>query len=126
MLKNKCLLGWLLKTPKASIVIFVFNKDFKLSKMVYHYFSRKSHRLKKKRRNRCHKTKLGNQDLVLIGAKNEIWPHFTYCAYSKQLLMQQRCTFWGSYLQNCRLTLYIVVYKCLRKCGSSHNVSRNV
>ena len=31
----------------------------------------------KKRRNKCHKTKLGNRYLVHIGKKNEIWPHFT-------------------------------------------------
>ena len=30
-----------------------------------------------KRRNKCHKTKLGNRYLVHIGKKNEIWPHFT-------------------------------------------------
>ena len=101
--------------------------------MVHPYFSRISCRVKKKRRNGCHKTKLGNRHLVLIGEKNEIWPHFTYWVYSKQLVLtlwlkkyiciQRWRTFWGSYLQRLQVS---IMYSSYRKCGSCHNVSKNV
>ena len=108
---------------------------FKSNKMVYPYFSRISYRLKKKIRNGCHKTKLGNRHLELISEKNEIWPHFTYWAYSKQLLLTLQlkkkifsddALFEGVFCKDCRLTLCTVIYKRLRKCESCHNVSRNV
>ena len=109
-------------------------QDFKSNKMVPPYFSRISHRLKKKRRSGCHKTKLGNRHLVLIVEKNEIWPHFTCWAYSKQLLLMLRlkkifnddALFEGAVCKDCRLTSCTVVYKRLKKSGSCHNVSRNV
>ena len=102
--------------------------------MVHPYFWRISYWLKKKRRKGCPETKLGNRHLVVIGEKDEVWSHFTYWAYSGQLLQLLRlkkkkkfdddALFEGTICKDCRLTLCTVVYKRLRKCGSCHNVSR--
>ena len=104
--------------------------------MVHPYFWRISYWLKKKRRKGCPETKLGNRHLVVIGEKDEVWSHFTYWAYSGQLLQLLRlkkkkkfdddALFEGAICKDCRLTLCTVVYKRLRKCGSCHNVSRNM
>ena len=136
MLKNKCFFSLLLKILKPSIVIFVFYKYLVTSFQTLNQtnFSTISYRLKKERTNGCQKTKLGSRYLVLIGEKNEIWPHFTYWPYSKQLLLMLRlktifiddALFEGAICQDFRLTLYTVVSKRLRKCGSCHIVSRNV
>ena len=108
--------------------------------MVHPYFWRITYWLKKKRRKGCPETKLGNRHLVVIGEKDEVWPHFTYWAYSGQLLQLLRLKkkknsmmmhflreLFAKTLTLCTLlTLCTVVYKRLRKCGSCHNVSRNM
>ena len=136
MLKSKCFFSSLLKMPKPSIVIFVFYKDLATSFNTLNQtnFSTISYRLKKQRTNGCHKTKLESRHLVLIGETNEIWPHYTYWAYSKQLLLMLRLKkifideafFEGAICQDFRLTLSRVVRKRLRKCGSCHIESRNM
>ena len=103
--------------------------------MVHPYFPRIPYRLRKKRLYGCHKTRLENRNLLLIGGKNEIWSHFTYWVYSKHLLLATRLKkilndnvfFEGAISKDkdCRLTL-CTVHKDLRKCGYCPNVFRNV
>ena len=81
--------------------------------MVYPYLTRISYRPKKKMRNKCHKTNLGNQYLVLTYKKNKIRPQFTCWVYSKKLLLTlllknisyDDAIFEGAVCKDCSLTL---------------------
>ena len=121
MLKNKRFFSSLLETPKLSIAIFVCYEDLATSFNALNQTKRcilisQEYLIGwKKKRNKCHKTKLGNRWLVLNGKKNENWPHFKCWAHCKKLLLtlllkkniQRWCTFWGSYFQRMQFNIIL-------------------
>ena len=59
----------------------------------------------------------------ILGLFRTITPNV---AIEKRKIFNNDALFEGVICKDCKLILRAVVYKLLRKCGSCHNVSRNV